>query len=97
MHVLVVLHRYRLSMKRALEADRTWGEAMHRQRIVLRFELLAAPTSEHACPPAVGETARRLVSRALARARSGIAKIAGNFCASSTLVGLQDRTCRVQT
>jgi hypothetical protein len=47
----------------AWDEDSEWGIAMHRQRAIMRFEMLADTCDEFALMPAIGETARRLGGR----------------------------------
>ena len=47
----------------AWDDDGEWGIAMHRQRVIMRYEILADTCDEFALMPAIGETARQLASR----------------------------------
>lgn len=50
-------------IRRAWDEDQTWGISNVRQRVIMRFELLADTCDEFGLMPATGETARCLVAR----------------------------------
>ena len=49
--------------QRALDDDWEWGIARVRQRITMRFDLLAETCDEFGMMPATGDTARRLAEQ----------------------------------
>ena len=51
------------SILNVLEEDREWGIATIRQRLILRFNLVAETAEEFGCCKAIGETARKIVSK----------------------------------